>query len=384
MTSRFAVAKEKLLDDIVGVITDVFGTTFAHKKRLNRRRWMLINPYSGSKSAKLSVYVSGPRRGGWKDFSTDQGGDMVDLVAFGREGHVSADSRMRAVEWAEDRYGIRSMDPETKKATEKAAAARRALQEEEEVRSQAEQRDRVRKTFFAAEAKIIGTPVEAYFRSRGAPLEMVPFMTPAFRFRPNCEYWPLAPMSDEGKRLGKGPEFPALVSAMVSADGRLNALHLTYLAADGRGKAPVKRIAERRGLDPDDFSEKLFKGDVEGFVIRCTNGPSGLSAERAAEAGISGPCGITEGIEDALTAAITEPRLRMWAAGSLSGLLHVPDHPCVSSWLVFQDNDWNRPQAQKLFRQAVARLRSFGKPIEVMAMPADWGKDVNDAIRQEE
>lgn len=384
MTSRFAVAKEKMLGDIVGVIGDVFGS-FASPKRRTRRRWVLVNPYSGSRSAKLSVYLTGPRAGGWIDFTNDDcRGDLVDLVAFGREGTVNPDSRMRAVEWAEDRYGIRRMAPEAKDAAAAAAAARRALQDEAEARSQAEQRERVRKTFFAADAKILGTPVETYFRSRGAPLDLVPHLAPAFRFRPDCEYWPLAPLAPDGRRLGKGPEFPALVSAMVSADGRLNALHLTFLALDGSSKAPVRRIARRRGLDPDDFSEKLFKGDVEGFVIRVTHGPSGLSAERAAEAGISGPCGITEGIEDAVTAGIAEPRLRMWAAGSLSGLLHVPDHPCVSSWLIFQDNDWHRPQAQRLFRRAVARLRAFGKPVEVTAMPADWGKDVNDAIRQED
>jgi hypothetical protein len=384
MTSRFALAKDRLQGDIVSVIADVFGSTNANPKRRKRHRWSLINPWTKSRSANVSVYLTGARAGGWIDFTTGEAGDMIDLVAFAKERQVSADSRMRVVEWAEDRYGIRQLDPKTREKMEKQAADRRLEGEKDAIASHAVQRERVRKTFYAASPKILGTPVETYLATRGIVLAQVPFITPAFRYRPDCEYWPLAPADGEGNRIGKGPLYPAMVSALVSGDGSLNALHLTFFEQDGLRKAPVKALAAAQGLDPRDFSEKLFKGDVQGFVIRCTNGPSGLGAERAAEAGVAGICGLTEGIEDALSAAVAQPALRMWAAGSLSGLLHVPDHPCVSAWIVFRDNDWNKPQAAALFERAVSRLRSFKKPVEVLAMPADWGKDVNDALNQED
>jgi hypothetical protein len=379
--SRFAVAKQKILDDLENVIRDVYGPRHALKKHKKRARWNIINPHRhAAKAAQMIVWLTGNRRGAFKDFVSGDTGDGIDLVAFGAEGIIHRDSRMRAVEWAEDRYGLRTLDPETKAKIAAQADKRRKDNEEAAARSQHEQRERCRKMFYACEAKIVGTPVDLYLAARGIPLIDVPQLTSSFRYRADCEYWPLAPVDGEGRRIGKGPDFPALVSAMVSADGKLNALHLTFLAKDGSAKAPVRRIAEERGLDPEEFNEKLFKGDVGGFVIRCTNGPSGLHAENAAAAGVSGYVGITEGIEDALSAAIVEPALRMWAAGSLSGLLHVPDHPCASGWLIFKDNDWGKRQALALFDRAVARIRSFGKPVEVVSMPADWGKDVNDAI----
>ena len=32
------------------------------------------------------------------------------------------------------------------------------------------------------------------------------------------------------------------------------------------------------------------------------------------------------------------------------------------------------------YDRAIARLRAFRKPVEAIAMPPDWGKDVNDAL----
>jgi hypothetical protein len=154
---------------------------------------------------------------------------------------------------------------------------------------------------------------------------------------------------------------------MVDARGTIGACHMTFLAANGEGKAPVEQ-------------PKLMWPETAGLVIRISNGATGLSGSEAAEAGVSGLVGLTEGIEDALSAALATPELRMWAAGSLSGLLHVPDHPCAAGWIIFKDNDWGKAEAQALFDRAVARIKSFRKPVEVVSLPADWGKDVNDAI----
>ncbi len=103
--------------------------------------------------------------------------------------------------------------------------------------------------------------------------------------------------------------------------------------------------------------------------------------EKAAEAGEAGPAGVSEGIEDALSAAVADPDLRMAAAGSLPNLLTVPDHAAASAYLVFRDNDWNKPQAVALFERALAHFKAFGKPVRAVAMPPSWGKDVNDAFR---
>lgn len=371
MTSRFAIAKQKILDDLENVIAAVMGAN-AHRRHMKGGGWNVTNPYRAqAKPDQMYIWLRGGRRGAWKDFVSGEKGDAIDLVAYCLEGIVHADSRMRAVEWVEDRYGIRQMDPAQKKKLADQAQASKERMERQDADRRHGNRERSRKMFFAADARILGTPVETYLAGRGVQLVDVPNLSPAFRFQPDCEYWLGAPRDGEGNRLGRGPRFPALVSAMVSADGTLNACHLTFIAHDGRGKAPVEKA-------------KLMWPETSGFVVRCTNGPSAMRPEDAAQAGIAGVVGLTEGIEDALSAAIAEPGLRMWAAGSLSGLLHVPDHACASGWLVFQDNDWGKPQAKKLFDRAVARLRATGKPVEVIAMPADWGKDVNDAINHGE
>lgn len=367
MTSRFAVAKQRLLDDLEGAIVTLCGP-YAKPRDRRPGGWNIANRWRAqAKPSQMIVWLRGARRGGWTDFVSGEKGDAIDLVAYWLEGIVHADSRMRAVEWIEDLYGLRNLDPATRAKIAAQAEASKARLEEQDMARRKSSKESARKMFFAAEARILGTPVDAYLASRGIPLSDVPQLTHAFRHQPRAEWWPGAVRDGEGRRIGKGPVYPAMVSAMVSGDGSLCACHLTFLAEDGSGKAPVDKA-------------KLMWPETQGLVIRCTNGPSGLSAESAGEAGVAGYVGITEGIEDALSAAIVTPSLRMWAAGSLPGLLYVPDHACAKGFLVFKDNDWGKPQAQALFDRAIARLRGFGKPVETIAMPADWGKDVNDAI----
>jgi hypothetical protein len=119
-------------------------------------------------------------------------------------------------------------------------------------------------------------------------------------------------------------------------------------------------------------------GPVRGSVIRVARGPSNLKVEDAAEA--PALVGITEGIEDALTMAIAGPEARVWAATSLSNLASVPvSLPCVAGVVVAQDNDWNKPQAQAAFDQAIAKLEGSGKPVVVMR--SHHGKDLNDLLK---
>lgn len=383
MTSRFAVAKQKLVDDIVNVIADLFGAANAKAKHRKPSGWNVTNPHRAkAKPSQMIVWLTGARRGGWTDFTGGEKGDAIDLVAYVLEGIIHADSRMRAVEWAEDRYGLKKLDPATRAKMAAQAAEQKAKMEADEADRRKGNRDRARKMFFAADAKILGTPVEGYLAARGILLADVPYITPAFRYQKDCEYWLGGERDGEGRKIGRTPRFPAMVSAMVSADGTLNACHLTYIEPDGSDKLATRR----RGYVDDDgraLSAKLMWPEVAGFVVRVTNGPSGLSMEQAAAAGRADWCGVTEGIEDAFSSGIADPELRMLAAGSLSGLLHVPDHAAVKGWIIFKDNDWGKPQAAALFNRAVARIRSFKKPVEIVAMPADWGKDVNEASNQE-
>lgn len=357
--SRFAVAKERIVDDLEGLIAELFS---ARQRDRRGSLWNVANPYRAkSKPEQMAIWLKPPRRGAWKDFVSGDKGDAIDLVAYGLEGHVSDESRIRAVDWIFDRYGLGTLSRADRVRIDVEARARRAAADINAVRDLEGRRNRARKMFFAGSERLAGTPIDAYLAGRGIDLLAVPNLTRAFRFQPRGEYW-----LDERR-----PVFPALLSAMVDGGGKLGAVHMTLIARDGRGKAPVEK-------------PKLMWPETSGLVIRIANGPSSMTPEQAAEAGIKGPCALLEGIEDGMSAALADPGLRVWSAGSLSGLGGVPDHAAVSAWIVFKDNDWGKRQAQAQFDRAIRHLKQFNKPVEVVSMPADWGKDVNDAITRQD
>lgn len=368
--SRFAVAKEHIIQDLEGVIADLLKTG-ASPRFKRRHAWNVVSPWRAkAKPSQTIIHLTGAKRGGFCDYAGGVSGDAIDLVAWANEGDVNADSRMRAVAWAEDRYNIRQMHPKARARMQAEAGARQkalAAREAERIKTA---RDRARKFFFSCEPEILGTPVETYLASRGIALVDVPNMAPAIRYCPACEWWLGAEHDANGRRVVPGPTFPAMISAMVDKVGRLAACHYTFLQADGSGKAPLDRA-------------KLMFPDTRGLMIRLTYGPSNLNMEKAAAAGTTGPAGLTEGIEDALSAGMVDPDLRMSAAGSLPNMLSVADHDAVSGWIVFKDNDWDKPAAIEQFNRAFAHISSFGKPVEQISMPASMGKDVNDAINTE-
>lgn len=366
MTSRFAVAKERALGALDELVHEFFGTG-RRSLVVSHGAFYVPSPGSSSTPDQMVIWRTGARRGGWADFVAGEKGDVIDLVAYAKFGGVTKESRIEAVGWLEDRFGIRAMAPDARAKMEEDGRRRREQSAAREADRLNDARERSRKAFFAASPVLLGTPVESYLRHRGIDLNAVPNLSAAFRYRADAEWWMGAERDGEGRKIAAGPKFPALVSAMTSADGKICALHYTFIATDGRGKAPVSKA-------------KLMWPEVAGLEVCVTLGPSGLSCADAAAKAIAGVLGRTEGIEDAFSAGISNPALRMHAAGSLPGLLTVPDQACASAFLVFRDNDWGKPQAAKLFRQAVARMRNFGKPVESVSMPADWGKDVNDAI----
>ena len=376
MTSRFAIAKSYALDHLETLIPELFGA--GAPGRLQRRgQWNVVAPWRpGAKSSQTVIWLTGARRGGWCDFVAGDKGDAIDLVAMVKSGIVTQQSRVDAVAWIEDRFGLRQLDETTRQRMEAEARTRKIALEAREEKRREGQRNRARKFFYSCQPVEASLAERYLFVKRGIRLADIPNLAPAFRFHPACEYWLGAERDEDGNKLAPGPVFPALISAMVNHEGRLSACHYTFLNPDGCDKA--------EGAIPvgeDEPKAKMMFPETTGLIIRATYGPSGLNMERAADAGISGPHGITEGIEDALSAGLSDPGLRMAAAGSLSGMLSVPDHTATSSYLIFKDNDWNKPQATAQFERAVRRFRSFHKPVEPLAMPASWGKDVNDALR---
>jgi hypothetical protein len=381
MTSRFATAKEHLVRSLDDIVPKLFGGK--PKTVQHEGRWAVVNPHRGDANiGQMTIWRKGARRGAWRDYVSGDKGDAVDLVAFALKGMVTPDTRMAALEWIENEFGIRTMSAEAKADFERQRVARVETAAKVDAEETLSKRERARKFHFSCAPEIRDTPVEIYLRSRSIRLDQVPHLAPTLRYHPACEYWMGAQRDGEGKKIGHVPRFPAMVAMMITPAGKLGANHYTFLEPDGSRKLDTRA---RGYLDADGRpqSAKLMFPASQGMFIPLTYGPHGMPARDVAAAGKTDWWAFTEGIEDGLSAAIGDERLRVHAAGSLAHLMGIPDHPAARGYLVFEDNDWGKPQAQAQFVAALTRLKSFGKPVERLAMPASWGKDVNDALRME-
>lgn len=176
-----------------------------------------------------------------------------------------------------------------------------------------------------------GTLAETYLRSRG--LQLPPPNTLRFHaaLRHPCGAWPaMVAMVTRGK------------------DGTPVAIHRTFLAIDGSGKAPV---------DP----EKMMLGPCRGGSVRL--GPSGDVLM------------VGEGIETCL-AAMQSTGLAAWAALSTSGLraLELPRE--IRDVIVLADGD-NPGEAAA--RDCASRWKREGRRVRIAHPPR--GLDFNDLLK---
>ncbi|MEI4473354.1 DUF7146 domain-containing protein [Frigidibacter sp. MR17.24] len=182
---------------------------------------------------------------------------------------------------------------------------------------------------------IEGTPAEAYLRWRGisAPLGA------SLRFHGFCWHGPTA------KRL------PAMV-ALIEGAGRA-AVHRTYLAPDGHGRADVP-----------EGTAKMMLGAAAGGAVRVADAQSSLV--------------VAEGIETALSLAsgLLRAPAAIWAALSTSGMqrLNLPDHP--GRLTIATDGD---DPGQAAGKALAVRAAALGWSVSML--PAPLGRDWNDVIR---
>lgn len=300
--------------------------------------------------------------GAWKDYAIGRQGDVFDLIEY----LLGLNAWIDAYWWALDFLGLQRgtvrtasqerLDRERVEAERRAAEAK-ARQADDEKAAEA------RRRWLSCLPVAGGGPVWTYLtEARGLPMGNLARWPAALRFDPACEYF--------DAETGEVTDWPAMVSVMTPWDGgQARAIHRTYLARDGRGKAPLAKT-------------KMMWGPARGCAVRVWRGAGNLSPEKAAAAGVRGPLIITEGIEDAVTAAIARPGDRVWAAGSLSlmGTLGWP--ACASAVVLVADNDWHEPQAIAAFEKVEAHWRSMaaGRPLKVVRAQA--GKDLNDWARE--
>lgn len=362
-------------------------------------QWVSFNPVTNDfrqgRNPCLKIRLHGGVVGAWKDWRCGDKGDVIDLVAY-----LNRTDRAGALTWGRDFLGLRAMTREDRENM-------RRVERERKERRETDDAERRMKKLLAADRLFnctgpqnreigpasvpMGTvqlgdigceavsPIvvhaSLYFAGRGVPLERVTHLNSrSFRISPQTEWWKGAEWKREGGRSWKaqaGPMFPAVHSAMRNRLGIVTCCHVTFLDPVRPAKAPVSPA-------------KLMYGEALGAVIEISCGPSGVPFWMADRDGLK-PCPlvIAEGIETALAFATTIPEARVWAGGSLAGVMHAPvDLDCVE-WVLFaRDNNTGNAQAQKQFDAALAGLESHGKRVVVEA--SHVGDDFNDLAKGDE
>jgi hypothetical protein len=182
---------------------------------------------------------------------------------------------------------------------------------------------------------IEGTAAERYLACRG----LSGFTSQAFRFLP------------EHKHAPSGTSWPALIAAVTGPlTGALLAVHRTYLARDGRGKAPVEPA-------------KMTLGPTAGAVIRLSEPQPGR------------PLVLADGIETAASAGllIGAPA---WAAIAAGNLARIELPPAVLELVIAADAD---PVGQREAERAAQRWEAEGRRVRI-AEPNAAGLDFNDLM----
>jgi hypothetical protein len=310
-----------------------------------------VGSLAGEPGRSMAVHLGGTRSGVWSDFSTGEAGDALDLVAA----VLFRGDKGQAIQWSRAWLGLDSSDPASfEQHRRKAAESRRDQAQRDGDRRQAN----ALKIFLAAQPALAGTPAATYLAGRAIDLAQLGRQPRALRFHPAL--W--------NQRTQR--HWPALVAAISNVEGRMVAVHRTWLAADGSGKAPI--------FDPRGKSEaKLSLGLVRGGSIRLWRGASGKSLRDA-------PPGetvvITEGIEDGLSVAIVAPEFRVIAAVSLSNMGNIELPPAVECVIIMAQNDPPGSQPARGLDRAAQCLLRLGKRVRI-ARPPSAIKDANDLLR---
>jgi hypothetical protein len=240
------------------------------------------------------------------------GCDQKDVIAALRGRGLWSEGRSRAGTWALRRKPVeREPDGDDAKRTQRALAIWQSSRPSPE------------------------TPVETYLSSRG--LHLPP--SDALRFHPAMKH-------------PAGGFWPAMVALVTKGlDGAPVAVHRTFLARDGGGKAPA---------DP----QKMMLGPCRGGAVRLADPGEVLM--------------VGEGIETCL-AAMQASGHPAWAALSTSGLRALDLPKDVRDVIVLADGD---EAGEAAARDCALRWKREGRRVRIARPPQ--GMDFNDMLSRQE
>ena len=315
--------------------------------------WLASNPTRADAKPSLGIGLTGVP-GAWSDFATGDKGDIFDLIAYVNGFPPMKQDVRDTMRWARAWLGIEGAAPavvQTRIHAAKIDAERRAKEAEERT---AKAQRRAKAIYLDAKKLPFEKTLAAEYlgtrgldvRALGRPLGCLGFL-------------------DEMWHSDTNTKWPVMIAGFTDAQNRTIAIHRTYLARDGSGKAPVTP------------ARKVWPA-FNGAAIRLWRGESGLSIDDAAKQGLRETLVLVEGVEDGLSVAIACPQYRVWCAGSLSNIGNIKLPECVDEVIVCADNDWGKSQAQQLLERGLDALAS--QNVIVRVTRSNRGKDMNDAL----
>lgn len=351
MSDRLAVSaiKAQLIERITSLVQHLLPGARRHGGY-----WQGPNPRRAKDSrTSFTVWTNGA----WKEFDSDEKGDVIDLIAYCRRCTTG-----EAIVWAKDWLGLWDLSPaERAKLNAKAKAAEAQAADA----ATAERAAKIRRAhdLWAGSVPIsAGGPVDTYLAGRLSPCSLrdVAESERDLRQRLGLAYW--GPRQDNRPYSG-----PAMIAPIRQVDGTVTGVHATFLTLDGRAKAPVP-------------APKVMLGIKQGGAVRLTRGESGLTWPQLVASGSREDLVITEGIETGLSVAVALPEVRVWAALDLGNIGALPTMPAVRRLIVCTENDV-KPAAIEQRERSLDALR--GRGFDVVEMAPPWGSDFNDTLRGE-
>lgn len=215
------------------------------------------------------------RKGVWQCRRCGGKGDGIALVRF-----VLGCDFVAALDWLVGAADVQIDPAEAARRAKERAKARAAA----EARADKERRDAIAYalSIWKQGEPAEGTAVRAYLERRGFTRDMLPVVPPTLRYHPDLPY--MIRDKDRGgwRRVHSGP---AMLAAVQAPDGRVTAVHRTWLDL-GQTKGKARITADGR-----DWNAKKTLGSKKGGAIRLST---------AAPVMVMG-----EGIETTLTAMVT-------------------------------------------------------------------------------
>jgi len=368
MTGRAAHSIDEIRDELnrrIGEVVERYAPPVEGSYTRHGLYWTLNPGRADRRVGSFCVTVSGARLGKWRDFATGQHGDLLDLIALA----LGCDLRTALGE-ARAFLGLETEHPEQRRRRERRRQEQHRERQEAERRERDEAERRRRRAFalwLSGRERLRDTPVARYLTARGLDLAELGRQPRALRYAPELPYQHTDP--ETGEVIEQ--RCPAMLALAVNLAGQPVACHRTWLAigADGRwGKAPVPK-------------PKKVLGTYRGAAIRVWRGA-------AADCGAPPPLArcapgshvyLTEGIEDALAAALVLPEARILAAISLTNMGHVALPEAVSRVTLIADRD-ESPDARRALDRAIAAQARAGREVRVWQAAAPGAKDLNEAL----